>query len=596
MYSYGILLVGEAGYTMAIILYKLNKMRYNKALFIFTFLLISFGISAQDAASYEKSYKNGKDLYNLGKYALAMEALKPLTRQESGNPYQEHASFYFALAAFKEGQSNLAKDMFLQITQKHPNWVNLDEVYYWLSTIYFEQGAYDQALKASAKVKTKKRSEDLVEMKTHYLFAINDLERLKELLQQNPYDGEVANVLATKISERPASPPNTQLLDFLINEFKLDKEKYKSVGLEPSEKKSTYHVAVLFPFMEEELNKDVKANQFVLDTYNGIVIAVEELKNQGKNIELHAYDTKRDSLTTANILKLPEIRQMDLIVGPLYPIPSKLVSDFTYKHKINMLNPLSTNSEVIGGNPMSFLFMPTLETQAKAAAEYITENFSDNKSGIIIYGESQKDSILAHSYKEAVERKGFKILSMRKIDASKSRQLTKLLSNTPTTGSQIDSVKNKPGHLFVATSDELMVANVITALEMRGDKLPVIVTEDWLELKFVSFEQLERLQVKFIAPGYIDYDKEEVKEFRNAYAKKTNLLPSEYAYAGYDMMFYFGNLLFENGNYFQEAFNGEHFSAGKIFPGYLYNESNNNQYVPIVQFNNSTLELVNPKF
>lgn len=573
-------------------------MQYNKAIFIFAFLLIGFEVVAQDAASYEKSYKNGKDLYNIGKYELAMEALKPLTKQEAANQYQEHASFYFALAAFKAGQSPLAKDMFLQISQKHPNWENIDEVYYWLSTLYFDQAAYDQALKASAKIKARKNNKDLIAMKMHYLSEINDLEKLKELLQQNPYDAEVAKVLATKISERPASATNAQLLDFLIGEFKLDEEKYAANQLKPSEKKGTYQVAVLFPFMTEELEQErnVRTNQFVLDTYHGIKIAVEALKNEGKNIELHVYDTKRDSLTTAHILALPEIRQMDLIIGPLYPVPSKLVSDFTYTHKINMLNPLSTNSEVIGGNPMSFLFMPTLETQAKVAAEYAADNFTENKNVVIVYGESSRDSILAHQYRQVAETNGLNILSFKKVAPSQSRELTKLLSNAPeqTPGSSV--AKNTPGHLFVTTSDELIVANVITALEMRGDKLPVIVTEDWLDLKFVSFEQLERLQLKFIAPGYLNFDSEGVKAFRDAYSEQTNLLPSEYAYAGYDMMLYFGNLLFEKGTYFQEAFTGENFTEGKIFPGYIYNESNNNQYVPIVQFNNSSLELLNQKF
>lgn len=569
-------------------------MYYVKIFFLFSLLFILTNAQAQNVANYERSYKNGKDLYDLEKYALAMEALKPLTRQEAGNPYTEYASFYFALSAFKEGQSNMAKDMFLQISQKYPNWENLDEVYYWLSTIYFDQGAYDQALKASAKIKNNSKNKDVSEMKSHFLNEINDLEILKELLQQNPYDADVAKVLAKKLSERPVLGKNTQLLDFLISEFKLDKEKYKSSGLKASVKKNEYNVAVFFPFMNEELDQErnVRANQFVLDTYHGIQLAVEELKNEGKNITLHAYDTKRDSLTTARFLREPEIKQMDLIIGPLYPVTSKLVSDFTYKHKINMLNPLSNNSEVIGGNPMSFLFKPSLETQAKVAAEYASANFSGNKNVMIIYGETPKDSIMAFNYQQTAEKNGLKVISMKEIGPSKSKQLLKLLTN-PSTESAGDTIKNKTGHVFIASSDEMVVANAISALELRGDRLPVIATEDWLDLKFVSFEQLERLQVKFISPSYVNYEREEVSDFKESYIRRTNLLPSQYAYVGYDMMLYFGNLLFKEGNYFQQAFDKQTFTEGKIFPGYTYDENNNNQFVPIVQFNTAILELQN---
>ena len=355
-------------------------MQYIRIVFIGVLLLASFAVGAQGVDSYQRSYKNGKDLYNLGKYELAMEAFKSLTRQDAGNPYTEYASFYYALSAFKAGQSNVAKDMLLQLNQKYPNWEKMDDVNYWLGLIYFDQGAHNMAMKSLSKIKSKPVKEDASEMEIYYLTQINDLEILKGLLQQNPYDHAVAEVLAMKISERPASAENTQLLDFLVNEFNLDKEKYAATGLKTSQKKDTYNVAVFFPFMKNELGdeRNVRSNQFVLDTYEGIELAVQQLNEQGQKINLYAYDTQRDSATTAGILTKPEIRQMDLIIGPLYPATSKLVSAFTYKHKINMLNPLSSNSEVIGGNPMSFLFKPTVETQAKAAATYASEAFKEN--------------------------------------------------------------------------------------------------------------------------------------------------------------------------------------------------------------------------
>src|SRR5690606_16584538 len=122
------------------------------------------------------------------------------------------------------------------------------------------------------------------------------------------------------------------------------------------------------------------------------------------------------------------------------------------------------------------------------------------------------------------EENGLTIRSMRKIAPSQARDLTKLLANTSGQASGDGALQDGLGHLFVATSDELIVANVITALEMRSDKLPVVVTEDWLDLKFVSFEQLERLQIKFVAPGYVDFEKEAVKEFVDRYSDETNLL------------------------------------------------------------------------
>ena len=473
-----------------------------------------------------------------------------------------------------------------------PDWHKMDDVYYWLSIIYFEQGEIDKALKASAKIKSRDVKKDAASMKVHYLTSINELERLKSLLQQNPYDAQVAKVLAQKISERPSTPENRQLLDFLISEFSLDEKAYKIVKAVESKKKDTYKVAVLFPFMVDELNQErnVRSNQFVLDTYEGIKVAVEQLNEQGKNITLYAYDTKRDSAVTAGIVARPELKQMDLIIGPLYPVASKIVSDFTYKYKINMVNPLSTNSEVVGGNPMSFLFKPSLKTQATAAAAYASKTFVANPKTMIIYGETQKDSVLAFNYQKVAQEKGLKVVRMEKVGQARARHLLKMLARQ---GSAPDTLKNDIGHLFIATSDELVVANAISALEIRGDRLPVVTLEDWLDLKFVSFEQLERLEVKFIAPNYINYENEDVTAFKNLYLQQTNAPPSLYAYAGYDMMTFFGNMLHEYGTYFQQGLVDRAFDPGLIFSGYVFKDQNDNQFVPIVQFREQTLQLIN---
>lgn len=569
-------------------------MRYIRIFFLVASFFLVGELQAQDASSFQRSYENGKGLYNLEKYALAMEALKPLTREDPSNPYVTYASFYYALSALKLGQDNLAKNMLLQLNQKYPNWENADDVNYWLSAVYLKQGAHDQGIKAADKIKAKKAKADAELMVIHFLKEVNDIDVLKDLLQQNPYNSAVAKVLAQKLGERPLDGENAQLLDFLINEFDLNKDEYVSAALSESRKKESYNVGVFFPFMVEDLSSERKVtNQFVLDTYEGIRLAVEKLNENGKSINLYAYDTKKDSATTVGILSRPEIRQMDLIIGPLYPASSKLVSSYAYQHKINMVNPLSYNYEVIGGNPMSFLFKPTLETQAKAAALYASETFKENPSAIILYGTTAKDSILAYTYKKIAEENGLEVSYMKKSESDKAAQLLNFLTESETNELGVEVPVVTPGHIFITMTDELVVANAISAIEIRGDKLPVIALEDWLDLRFVSYEQLERLQIKFIAPNYINYEKEAVESFKEKYINATKNFPSEFAYSGYDMMLFFGDMLHEYGNYFQQGFSDTMYQDGYVFEGYSYGSYNDNQVVPIVQFNNSVLEVVN---
>ena len=93
------------------------------------FTIFSLWGFAQQSDSFESNFNNGKELLKLEKYGLAMQAFKPLTSEIDGNPYQKIASFYYAVAASKNGQQALARDMFLQIANKYANWEKIDEVY-----------------------------------------------------------------------------------------------------------------------------------------------------------------------------------------------------------------------------------------------------------------------------------------------------------------------------------------------------------------------------------------------------------------------------------------------------------------------------------
>src|SRR5699024_1333405 len=95
------------------------------------------------------------------------------------------------------------------------------------------------------------------------------------------------------------------------------------------------------------------------------------------------------------------------------------------------------------------------------------------------------------------------------------------------------------------------------------------------------------------SPNYINYEKEEVEHFKDNYIKVTKNFPSEFAYSGYDMMLFFGHMLHAHGNYFQQGFSSTIHQDGYVFEGYSYDSHNDNQFVPIVQFNNSVLEVVN---
>ncbi|MGB3180017.1 MAG: ABC transporter substrate-binding protein [Cyclobacteriaceae bacterium] len=565
----------------------------NKAFFLSILILaltagtVSNPAQAQD---YRNKFLNGKALFQEGRYALAMEAFRPATTDAPTNIYDEYASFYFALSAYYAGKKDVANSMLQQVRQRYPQWSKINEVKYWQALINFEQGDYNRALGVTKDIKGRGIDKEVSKMKLYHLRQIQGIDPLKELISEYTYDREVALVLAEKISSRPVMEQDKAMLDFLISEFDLKEEDFVSVRSDRVVKKPYYNVAAVLPFLLEELesNSGRARNQFVLDLYTGMEVAVQDLMDEGIELRLFAYDTRRDSLATARLINQPEMYNMDLFVGPLFPGPFKVVSDFSYRHKINMLNPLSTNSDIVRDNPFSFLFLPTQETQGRKAAEFAETAF-ENRKAIIFYEDNERDSLKAATYAAEIRAKGFEILRSVKISEGDERGAF---------GTLFDYVNKRskeeiPGHIFIAGTSTLSAASAISILERLEKPVPAIAPGEWLDLSFINFEQAESLGLYFVDPDYTLYSGGVTEAFKQKYIEKTKSLPNRFAYLGYESIMVMGHMLDKYGMYFQSGFENTPVEQGRLMSGISFQGHNDNQIVPIIRFEEAELKIVN---
>ncbi len=588
-------------------------------------LSLAFVLILNNAWSQKYDYRhadftNGKELLKLKKYALAMQAFKPLTSEFEDNPYEKMASFYYAVAAYHDNQPVVARSMFQQILQKHPGWKKSDEVNLWLANIYMESGDYFKGLDYALKIKDKKIAESAEGLKGKYLNYL-DYNQLDSLYKAHPSDRSIAVSLADKIAELPMSAQDRFLLESIVIEHKLDKSKYRIVEHLESEKKDKYQVAVMLPFMFDEIKSNPKhlSNEFVIELYEGLLIGAADLKNSGIDISLHLYDTKKDSVTTKSLTMLEELKFMDLIIGPLFPGPVKVISDFAFKNQMNMINPLSSNSKIIGSNPFAFLFMPSRETKARVTADYLADRFV-NKNAFVFYGKSERDSVLAYSYKQEIESKGFNVCHIEGIAKEDAKSILDILTNTVTVefdASEFDSLlvddtmegnlritekdylvlqPDSIGHVFIASNDPSLVANTITGLETRGDTIALIGSERWLDQRVISIGGLDRLDTYLIAPTFVNKKNQKYDKLKSIYMESFNSYPQRYFYIGYEVIMTIGKLMNSSGNLFQFDRGINDFIPGEIFQGLTFGANNCNQIVPIVKFINSEPVVVNQDY
>lgn len=590
----------QGWYSLALVYTNFNmRMKLSKIIVVVCLLFITF--EAYTQVNYQQQYLHAKELFNDGKYSLAMEAFKPLLERVESNPFPAYSSFYYAVAAYKDGYPPLAKNMFLQIKSYFPKWSKMPEVNFWLGKIYFEAAEYNQGLNVLAEIKDKTFQENIYNLKYYTFSAIKDVEALKGIYENHPKEKAIGEVLAMKIAKQPLVNQDQELLDELITKFSLDKKGLDLVKVDESVFKDKYKVAVLFPFLMNRLEptERKKINQLILDIYQGMQLAMDTLKAQGINVELFAYDTKRDSAATARILAREEMKGMDLIVGPFFSEPRQLVQDFSFKNKINMINPLSTDSDVIGVNPYSFLLQPTNETIGRKMAEYVAKN-ARRKTGVIFYGEDSRDSTLAHAFKQRIEKEGFKIIINKEIRKDETRQILDILvasgrikdMASDDAKGRLRLAQDSIGYIFVASNNDLISTKVISAVETRGDSIMVIGSADWLELPVINYEAYYRLGAVLYAPMYMQKETEAYEIFRDQYVKKHKVPPTQHAEIGYDMMHLLGHSLNKYGKYFQIGWDEEEFLKGYLTIGYSYQNSQDNKLVPILEFGDEGLEVV----
>ena len=566
-----------------------------KSILIVLALISNLALFAQ--IDYPKQYRNAKDFFRQGKYNLAMESFKPLIAYDQKNQYSPYASFYYALSAYKQGYDAVARDMLLQIKNVHTKWEKMDEVNLWLAMIYFRNQDYFQGVKTLNAIQDKKQSDYIKRLKEQYLSEITDAETLRMMLEEYPNDEVVAKLLARTVAKDLSDEENKKTLESLIERFKLERSDFipEAPGTFYKER---YSVSVLLPFMLGSLDAKPgkKRNQIVLDFYEGMKLAVDTLNTKGPAISLRAYDTDKGIDNLRRILQTDELKNTDLIVGPLFPEENKIVQEFSLAQQVNVVNPFSNNSDIIADNPYAFLFQPSSEVIGKKAAGYMADH-ARKKICMVLYGNNHRDSVLAANFTQKASELGLQIVANRRIPKEDAGEIISILA-TPTEydefkyASQFTLKKDSIGSIFVATDEPLIYTKVISAIETRGDSIRVIGSENWIDDTAVPFEKYQTLGVVFTAPDFVSPENARRREFISKYIRKYGHVPSSLSQLGYEMMLFFGNQLKTNGVYFQDGLQSAEFLPGYLFQGFKYEYSRDNQVVPFVKFTDGKLRLI----
>lgn len=561
-------------------------------------LVLIFSLVVVQAQDFRRDYNHAKNLFDKGQYSEAMAAFKPLTVYDQSNPFTEYSSFYYALSAQRLGYASVAKDMLLQVKKLYSNWDQMNEVNFWLSKLYFDLGEYFQGLFLATQVKDQSFQNQLIDLKRVSLAKITDQETLKMMLEDYPQEKEAARALVRLLGKQPFHLQDTALMESLIQRFNLNREKLVVNEIPKPIFKDSYRIALVMPFLASTLDPSPvkKKNQFVLDLYDGMKLAVDSLSRQGIKLELLAYDNERNKEVTKRILSKDELKTADLIVGPLFNEEAFPVQEFALANQISLIvNPVSNSADHIA-NPFVFLYQPSAETIAKRSAEWVA-NHVNRKTCMVYYGDNSKDSLMASNFIKHARELGVNVVYAQQVQKENSGTILTQL----TTATEYDEWKNalefklkkdSIGSIYVASDNELIYSKVINSVETRRDSIIVVGQESWLQDTSVDYSKFERTGVTLAAPNYQSITNPTFQAFRKKYIAKHGSLPAEYASIGFEFMMIMGQILSQHGINFIQTMPEGSTVQGALSAGYLWQATHDNGRVPFVSFKKGQLSMM----
>lgn len=286
-------------------------------------------------------------------------------------------------------------------------------------------------------------------------------------------------------------------------------------------------------------NKIFKKSKMFIKFYQGVLLAVDSLRNQGVNIELLVFDTRRDVAKVKSIVEDNKLDDVDFIIGPVYSDTFEILSNYVKGTNIPLISPLSNNVKPLKANKNVFQINTSLDALCKHIADYVSLDL-ENKNIVVI----QKDTTVLNANKlidgleyhlfEKGEKWNKDNVSYKKISIDEHGLfgIRRTLS---------DSCENI---IILPSTNRPIVENVIRNLNVLSKKykIKLIGFSAWLKFSSMDPYVLFNLNTSIFSSRYIDYNNRKVDNFVNKFRSKYNSEPNDYAFRAYDICFYFSQL------------------------------------------------------
>ena len=283
----------------------------------------------------------------------------------------------------------------------------------------------------------------------------------------------------------------------------------------------------------------ISENSFQI--YNGVKIALRDLKELGYNLELNVFDSKYDTNTIKEIFQDTLFKSSNLIIGPLYSKNIKMMRVFSKNSHIPMISPYNIPSQALFNYPDLFKIQPSRSTQSKEMAIYIKNSKDDYNILLLSDVEDNKSKVYGNIFSDAFNDTIYLIKdSLKEVDSI----LPTLLKRGDDWSHLLDKLSKKKSNLIIITSNQVpfltyafnKIIEFSNSQEHYKSDFEIFGFEDIYRIKTIDVIYKNKFNLHFVSKGIPDLNSNRIAEFKDKYRDFLSAEPTKYSYLGYDIV------------------------------------------------------------
>ncbi|MBK8620546.1 MAG: ABC transporter substrate-binding protein [Saprospiraceae bacterium] len=152
-----------------------------------------------------------------------------------------------------------------------------------------------------------------------------------------------------------------------------------------TEWKESYQLKLFIPLNSDHYQVSNLVNNRFVQYYAGILLALEDLENQGATMNLEVVDTEMGAFQASQAINEIPAGSVDVIIGPFEREDLKTMASVALEKKITLISPWQTSTKIATQNEYYIQLKPNLKDHFKKIVEHAVANHGYENIAVITH-------------------------------------------------------------------------------------------------------------------------------------------------------------------------------------------------------------------